>query len=536
MAAVILLTSLAVCPVSFSGATKYDITVSDGKYDTLQDALYAAKEKGTAKHPYTIHVTKNVKLIDCLRVFSYTHIYADKGVKYIKAFNDSVQKYVVRFGEPGSAVSKYYYKDIIFQGGIWDGNGKKTSDKSCFFKLMHGKNIKLKNLTIQNVAGGHEAEIAACDNVKILGCTFQNHISTGGDGAGEALQIDVNLNETTNVGKFDKYQNNNFVVYNCTFKNLERGVGSHNTIEGIYFKNMKITKNRFYNCRDYAIMCMNYRNSQIYSNTIKDCGGGIGFLNIKPDYKKNYTNSHIVKSWKLKLDTKKDNSLISKNVITGKKTRLDRKALLIVGDKVNSQYKKRYLKGDHRINGLTVTKNKVVSNNYIPMYIYGVVNSAFKNNKLSYVGKKPNGSYGFCVQGSCENVKFYNNSSQKFYDGFFCQDSKKLKFDTNTSKGSTRNGFSFFNCKSFQMKKDNITNSKSEGVYCINSTGKMNSCKINTVKDNHGVITNSKNCKLTITGGSIKNCKKYGVYEALSKIKVSKVKFSGNKKGNKKNC
>ncbi|MGN1126007.1 MAG: hypothetical protein ACI4RI_01070, partial [Ruminococcus sp.] len=63
-----------------SGAESYDMTVSDGQEDTLQTALYRARDVGTSSNPYVIHVTKSMKISRGLSVYSNTKIVSDKGV------------------------------------------------------------------------------------------------------------------------------------------------------------------------------------------------------------------------------------------------------------------------------------------------------------------------------------------------------------------------------------------------------------------------------------------------------------------------
>lgn len=533
------------------GATAYDETISNGSFSDFQQALLNAKNKGTANHIYKIHITKDLRINQSVGIYSNTMIVVDKNVKIIRNLPAGDGGTTFRVGKPGSSASGYYYRNITIQGGIWDGNVRSKDTGFCTFKVNHSQNVKFLNMTIQNDLEGHMIEAGAVNGLTISRVNFKNHKCYFKAHKNkndyyeheEALQLDVNLYETTAIGKYDKYQNKNVTVDRCNFTNLGRGIGSHNSIDGCYFTNMKFTNNTFKNIKSYAIGAINYRNSKIQNNKILNCGSGILFVNSKPNYT-GYTGTYVVNNWNLKVNTSKDNSIISGNTITINRPKSkDSRALYINGNKISKPaiYKKGlnsanrlsgyqgYLKGDHRINGLTITKNNITVKNMTAVFYKGIRNSTFSNNKIAFNGNQKSDYYGLTMDSvpdqPNENVTVNGNKIKNFNGGILCKNSKKVTFKNTTvynsykqhiylegvnvtfvgcslDKAKTKHGIASKNSK-ITLKNTNITNAKEFGLYSYNCSGK-------------------------VTGGKIANCGKYGIGAYKKGISYSKVKFSNN--------
>lgn len=533
------------------GATAYDETISNGSFSDFQQALLNAKDKGTANHIYKIHITKDLRINQSVGIYSNTMIVVDKNVKIIRNLPAGNDGTTFRVGKPGSSASGYYYRNITIQGGIWDGNVRSKDTGFCTFKVNHSQNVKFLNMTIQNDLEGHMIEAGAVNGLTISRVNFKNHKCYFKAHKNkndyyeheEALQLDVNLYETTAIGKYDKYQNKNVTVDRCNFTNLGRGIGSHNSIDGCYFTNMKFTNNTFKNIKSYAIGAINYRNSKIQNNKILNCGSGILFVNSKPNYT-GYTGTYVVSNWNLKVNTSKDNSIISGNRITINRPKSkDSRALYINGNKISKPaiYKKGlnsanrlsgyqgYLKGDHRINGLTITKNNITVKNMTAVFYKGIRNSIFSNNNITFNGNQKSDHYGLTMDSVPdqlnENVTVNGNKIKNFNGGILCKNSKKVTFKNTTvynsykqhiylegvnvtfvgcslDKAKTKYGIASKNSK-ITLKNTNITNAKEFGLYSYNCSGK-------------------------VTGGKIANCGKYGIGAYKKGISYSKVKFSNN--------
>lgn len=533
------------------GATAYDETISNGSFSDFLQALLNAKDKGTANHIYKIHITKDLRINQSVGIYSNTMIVVDKNVKIIRNLPAGNDGTTFRVGKPGSSTSGYYYRNITIQGGIWDGNVRSKDTGFCTFKVNHSQNVKFLNMTIQNDLEGHMIEAGAVNGLTISRVNFKNHKCYFKAHKNkndyyeheEALQLDVNLYETTAIGKYDKYQNKNVTVDRCNFTNLGRGIGSHNSIDGCYFTNMKFTNNTFKNIKSYAIGAVNYRNSKIQNNKILNCGSGILFVNSKPNYT-GYTGTYVVNNWNLKVNTSKDNSIISGNTITINRPKSkDSRALYINGNKISKPaiYKKGlksanrlsgyqgYLKGDHRINGLTITKNNITVKNMTAVFYKGIRNSTFSNNNITFNGNQKSDYYGLTMDSVPdqlnENVTVNGNKIKNFNSGILCKNSKKVTFKNTTvynsykqhiylegvnvtfvgcslDKAKTKHGIASKNSK-ITLKNTNITNAKEFGLYSYNCSGK-------------------------VTGGKIANCGKYGIGAYKKGISYSKVKFSNN--------
>lgn len=533
------------------GAIAYDETISNGSFSDFQQALLNAKNKGTANHIYKIHITKDLRINQSVGIYSNTMIVVDKNVKIIRNLPAGDGGTTFRVGKPGSSASGYYYRNITIQGGIWDGNVRSKDTGFCTFKVNHSQNVKFLNMTIQNDLEGHMIEAGAVNGLTISRVNFKNHKCYFKAHKNkndyyeheEALQLDVNLYETTAIGKYDKYQNKNVTVDRCNFTNLGRGIGSHNSIDGCYFTNMKFTNNNFKNIKSYAIGAINYRNSKIQNNKILNCGSGILFVNSKPNYT-GYTGTYVVNNWNLKVNTSKDNSIISGNTITINRPKSkDSRALYINGNKISKPaiYKKGlnsanrlsgyqgYLKGDHRINGLTITKNNITVKNMTAVFYKGIRNSTFSNNNITFNGNQKSDHYGLTMDSvpdqPNENVTVNGNKIKNFNGGILCKNSKKVTFKNTTvynsykqhiylegvnvtfvgcslDKAKTKHGIASKNSK-ITLKNTNITNAKEFGLYSYNCSGK-------------------------VTGGKIANCGKYGIGAYKKGISYSKVKFSNN--------
>ncbi len=533
------------------GATAYDETISNGSFSDFRQALLNAKEKGTANHIYKIHITKDLRINQSVGIYSNTMIVVDKNVKIIRNLPAGDGGTTFRVGKPGSSASGYYYRNITIQGGIWDGNVRSKDTGFCTFKVNHSHNVKFLNMTIQNDLEGHMIEAGSVNGLTISRVNFKNHKCYFKAHKNkndyyeheEALQLDVNLYETTAIGNYDKYQNKNVTVDRCNFTNLGRGIGSHNSIDGCYFTNMKFTNNTFKNIKSYAIGAINYRNSKIQNNKILNCGSGILFVNSKPNYT-GYTGTYVVSNWNLKVNTSKDNSIISGNRITINRPKSkDSRALYINGNKISKPaiYKKGlnsanrlsgyqgYLKGDHRINGLTITKNNITVKNMTAVFYKGIRNSTFSNNNITFNGNQKSDHYGLTMDSVPdqlnENVTVNGNKIKNFNGGILCKNSKKVTFKNTTvynsykqhiylegvnvtfvgcslDKAKTKHGIASKNSK-ITLKNTNITNAKEFGLYSYNCSGK-------------------------VTGGKIANCGKYGIGAYKKGISYSKVKFSNN--------
>ena len=88
----------------------------------------------------------------------------------------------------------------------------------------------------------------------------------------EAIQIDI-LDKVHFYGftSYDNTMNDSITVENCVFKNVYRGVGTHNYFKNLYQTNIKITACTFENITDCAISAVNFKNIEFTSNKFLNC-------------------------------------------------------------------------------------------------------------------------------------------------------------------------------------------------------------------------------------------------------------------------
>lgn len=141
----------------------------------------------------------------------------------------------------------------------------------------HNKNLKIENIHFTNMYSGHFIEIDATQNAVISNNKFTNSKASPTE-IKEAINIDT-PDKLTNGwssawSKFDKTPNNNMLIENNVFYDLDRAIGTHKYSGGKYHENIVIRNNKIEKMRQDAIRVMNWRNSTIEYNIIKNVDPG----------------------------------------------------------------------------------------------------------------------------------------------------------------------------------------------------------------------------------------------------------------------
>jgi hypothetical protein len=203
--------------------------------------------------------------------------------------------------------------------------------RSIALVIGHTTNITVKNIQFRNMNGGHFIELDASDNSLIDGCSFEN-AQEWHAGFKEAINVDTPDLKTKGFNSMwsshDKTPNKNTHITNCTFKNLESGIGTHSvsktqnpdtglyditqwhsniTIDYCKFINISRTCLRMYAWKDFVIENNDYTNdtsigsifeawcvsnSTFKNNTINNFGS-VGVVYAKNYYSKE--NGVIIK-------------------------------------------------------------------------------------------------------------------------------------------------------------------------------------------------------------------------------------------------
>ena len=367
-------------------AASYQDVELDSKYDfekAFQKALDVARDSEDKNTIYRIKIPAGTyKAGSCFNVYSNTYIDME-GVTLIRTSGSSM----FRFGrsEDVKKISGYTgFKNITFHGGTIDGQGAQHGYKSTLLRFAHASDVTIENMTLTNTYSSHSIEFAAAQNVTI----------------------------------------NNITITNCTFKNVQRGVGTHAAIVGCYHSNIRIENNKFINIPGYAIIATNYINSSIKNNEITDCASGIIFrdmaITLYPSEKGNKSKTPKISS----------KSVIANNKIeiTDKKYKNVNYGIQLLGE-YRSKKKGNIPKGDYRVYGVQVYGNEItLKNASYGIWLNGTGKIRVNNNVINMqVPKKASGKSGGTVvrvissKGSRINgntiINTSKNKNKKLYRG-----------------------------------------------------------------------------------------------------------------------
>ena len=262
-----------------NNANQQNITVTaekikkDGAYVAIQNALEIARKNATDKKRYTVEVESgDYELTDTLKIFSNTQL---KLKKVTLTRSEDSDSNMIRVGNNDSADSGATgydaYKNIIIQGGTFDGGGTQNT----ILKAAHATNFMIRSTNFRNVNNGHIMEIAGINGFAVKGCTFkQQHMDSEKIGY-EAIQLDI-LKEGHIYGcRSEALPMNNVRIENCLFDDCPRGIGTHTAIYNKPFNGILIKSNKFTNLGSAAIQGMNWKNVNIVGNSIENTPRGI---------------------------------------------------------------------------------------------------------------------------------------------------------------------------------------------------------------------------------------------------------------------
>lgn len=160
--------------------------------------------------------------------------------------------------------------ECVIKNGTLDGNY--NQNKSCVLRLCHSRNVIIENVEMCNNYYSHHCELAACENVSFKSCRFNGQVSDLNLSSSEAIQIDI-LDKVHFCGFtcYDNTMNNNISIENCVFKNVYRGIGTHNYFRDMYQTSITVIGCRFENITDCAISSVNFKNVLFKNNKYINC-------------------------------------------------------------------------------------------------------------------------------------------------------------------------------------------------------------------------------------------------------------------------
>ena len=257
-----------------------DVTLSGDEADAMQNylTLSAALLAGDGETPRTVRLqpakgtfyidTKGASLL--LKSGTTLDLNGAALVRYgTMAARNLIQNCNAE-GENRTGGGYRLTKDITVKNGTLDGNEVQAEAGNNLVNLGHAENIRLTNLTFQNVNDAHLLELTGCKN-----CTVENCVFLCPQGSGEALQLDVAKNTWNGVYASDNTPCRGVTVRGCTFLDAPSGVGNHHSLTGGYHcENIVITGNTFINTVEYetpmpAVWCYGFDGSTVENNTVR---------------------------------------------------------------------------------------------------------------------------------------------------------------------------------------------------------------------------------------------------------------------------
>jgi len=143
----------------------------------------------------------------------------------------------------------------------------------------HNQNVKIQNIQFHNMNSGHFIELDANKNATIINNQFVDSKPSPKSNK-EAINLDTPDKSTkgwsSKWSKFDCTPNQNVLIENNIFLDLDRSIGTHKYSGGKYHDHVTIRNNTIEITREDAIRVMNWSNAVIENNTIRDVAGGKG--------------------------------------------------------------------------------------------------------------------------------------------------------------------------------------------------------------------------------------------------------------------
>ena len=343
--------------------TKNEIN-SLGACAAIQNALNTAKSKGTDSKPFTVKVTAGTYNLGG-SLFIYSNTILDLTGVTLKRTTDTTN--MLRIGDNSNSkstgVTGYYYRNITITGGTFIGN----NIPKTMMKLVHAKNVTLKNVTLKTAKNAHMIEAAGVDGLTVYNCSFIDYVLQVGYKAYEALQLDILYSDNINMARSEDLCMKNVTVEKCTFKNCPRGVGSHTAVHNNPHTNINIRNNTFTNIKSVAIQTLGWKSSNITNNYISGTPRGIAVFAV--DSAGTVLPSAIAKEGKTtqhcadKYSTFKSNIVIANNEIYNCGTSKDPydspeiSAISVIGTEITSAKSGKAPKGKYFCQDITIKNN-----------------------------------------------------------------------------------------------------------------------------------------------------------------------------------
>lgn len=254
----------------------------------IQEALDLQKGDKPAYDLLTIYLQPGTyDMTEALIVYSNTAIRAsgDATIRYVREKVSGNQGRAPLISNACSGKGGYTgASNITIEGGTWDFQGHQGGVSYGItmeaFRFMHGRNIRVTNVTMQNLYLSHFLTIEGVEQVEVNGCVFQNYVDR--TSKKEAIHMDCLHNDSMAPSNqenvvYDDTICNHISIYNNVFSNVPRGIGTHIAVSGLFPSDILISNNSFTDITYEAIKAYHYKNVLITGNTITRAGCGIRY-------------------------------------------------------------------------------------------------------------------------------------------------------------------------------------------------------------------------------------------------------------------
>lgn len=469
--------------------------------DTLADdeAINKALEAVGAAGGGTVTVPNGTYYIsDYLCISSNTTLHLDSGAKMVRHKNcatvydkntktDKYQPMVKNYkGEQtvlnGSGYG--YTKNIVIEGGSWDGNVGKagtTSDKlGDIFQIYCASNITIQDTKLSSVCGFHHVNLASVDGVKVKNVVFSDFVkykgtdySTLNTGEDNNNAMNASASLTSEALQFDNYSganiSKNIEVTGCTFQDVLSGVGNHHdkpegdvTVTGA--QTVKITNNTFTNVENTCVNLYNFTDVQVSGNKAS---------NVR-------TFARVYKGNQCSIDSNNISTYSGKNKYN--MFRISDGAVLTVSNNtVNGA-------GNIAVKLDTKSKADILNNTFTGSMATAVfINKS--NGTVSGNSIPKTGDAGISVAGATDVVTL----------------------DKNKITDSESNGI-YVTDSSIVVSANELNNTKAHAVYLKNSSGKIIDNTVNKTRSGNGIYVVEKSKVSDISGNIVSSPKDCGIY------------------------
>ena len=501
----------------YDKAIKLDVTEfgadSTGKEDSwkaIQYALNYAIDNASDDVQVKVIIPEGTYSIShCLKIYSNTWLYME-GATIRRDYDNGRMLWNAQQGRRGGYDDD---RNIIIEGGCFDGNATVRSTDFSNIRLGHCNNVWIKNVEIKNNYNGHHLEVGGVKNLTVEDCDFHGY---SGSSVKEALQLDVmnNANLFNSYAPYDDSACDNIVIKNNTFTDLMRGVGSHSAVFGVYYTNILITGNTFENMYDCAVIMQNYKNCIIESNVMKDVGCGIDFMNMAPaEYNRYFIPVNGLEGIYDRIDNNA-NTVIRKNSISTIVTsyRPDPVGVQLYGRVLRSSYYPEY---DYKVEGVKVSENKIktagsgitlndtvgvqVNSNVVAYDTSGKTSEANlidvrASGECSLTSNHTNGGDEYCAiyAGGCSDIDISSNDCVNSGAAGICVslNTSSATVSSNTVDSCGSNGIAIAKQADAQVSSNTVTNCGEDGIFFSGATGNATG---NTVSSSayHGIELSS---------------------------------------------